>query len=77
MIEFLNQGGFAGFVWGSFGMTFGLLLLEVLQLRAERRTILTRVGRLAGLPPAGQQRGASPIAGRRAPDAVEHGRPPT
>ena len=71
MIEFLNQGGFAGFVWGAFGMTFGLLLLEVLQLRAERRTILTRVGRLAGL-----HRGDR-TAPRTAPDAVEHGPPST
>lgn len=70
MIEFLSQGGFAGFVWGSFGMTFGLLLLEVLQLRAERRTILTRVGRLAGLHPAGAQRGASATPGPSASNAV-------
>lgn len=47
--EFIHQGGYAGFVWGAFGMTFALLLAEVWQLRRSRRTILTRVGRLARL----------------------------
>lgn len=49
MSAFLSQGGYALYVWGAFGMTFGLLLLEVLQLRAQRRTILARAGRLARL----------------------------
>jgi heme exporter protein D len=49
MNEFLRQGGFAFFVWGAFGMTFLLLSAEILLLRQSRRTILTRVGRLARL----------------------------
>ena len=47
--DFLHQGGYAGFVWGAFGMTFALMLAEVWQLRRSRRTILIRVGRLARL----------------------------
>jgi heme exporter protein D len=47
--DFIHQGGYAGFVWGAFGMTFALMLAEVWQLRRSRRTILIRVGRLARL----------------------------
>jgi heme exporter protein D len=47
--DFLSQGGYAFFVWSAFGMTFGLLIAEVLTLRRNRRTILQRVGRLVRL----------------------------
>jgi len=47
--QFVHQGGYAGFVWGAFGMTFALLLAEIWQLRRSRRTILVRVGRLVRL----------------------------
>jgi heme exporter protein D len=49
MIEFLNQGGYAFFVWSAFGVTFLLLIAEILLLRHNRRTILKRVGRLVRL----------------------------
>jgi heme exporter protein D len=49
MMEFLRQGGYAFFVWGAFGVTFALLVAEVVQLRSSRRTILARVGRLSRL----------------------------
>lgn len=49
MMEFFNQGGYAGFVWGAFGMTFGLLLIEVIQLRSSRKSTLTRIRRLLRL----------------------------
>lgn len=48
-MEFFTQGGYAGYVWGAFGMTFGLLLVEVLQLRSSRKTTLTRIRRLLRL----------------------------
>lgn len=63
MSEFLQQGGYAGYVWGAFGVTFGLLLIEVIQLRWSRRTILTRVGRLVRLRSA-RQAPARPAAGK-------------
>ncbi|AFL74938.1 heme exporter protein CcmD [Thiocystis violascens] len=46
MTEFFSQGGYAFFVWGAYGMVALLLLAEILQLRAERRSMLSRLGRL-------------------------------
>ncbi len=39
MNEFLSQGGYAFFVWSSYGMGLALLVIEMLLLRRERRTI--------------------------------------
>ncbi len=44
--EFFNQGGYAFYVWASYGLCFALLLIEIFQLHKQRRTILTRIGRL-------------------------------
>jgi heme exporter protein D len=44
--EFFSQGGYAFYVWSSYGMALVLLVWELLQLRAQRRTILARLGRL-------------------------------
>lgn len=49
MMEFLNQGGFAYFVWMSYGVGFGLILAEIILLARGQRTILRRVGRLVRL----------------------------
>ena len=46
MIEFFSQGGFAFYVWMSYGVTLALMLAEIFQLRQQRRTILARLGRL-------------------------------
>jgi heme exporter protein D len=62
--QFVHQGGYAGFVWGAFGMTFALLLAEIWQLRRSRRTILVRVGRLVRLRHPRQS--TSPAASRPA-----------
>jgi len=32
MSEFLHMGGYAWYVWGSYGVTFALLILEVVFL---------------------------------------------
>lgn len=56
MMEFLNQGGYAPFVWGSYGMALALLVGEVVSLRRQRRTILTRLGRLLRLSTTGGKR---------------------
>jgi heme exporter protein D len=61
MSAFLSQGGYAFFVWSSYGMGLALLAAEVLVLHRERRTILQRLGRLARL------RNLTPSA---APEAV-------
>ena len=49
MSAFFSQGGYAFFVWMSYGLAFGLLLVEMLLLRRDRRTILARLGRLTRL----------------------------
>jgi len=60
VIEFLGQGGYAFYVWSAFGMTFALLIAEIIALRRRRRTISRQVGRLARLrsqqEPSGEQR---------------------
>ena len=33
MKEFLSMGGYAWYVWGSYGVTFALLALEIALLR--------------------------------------------
>jgi heme exporter protein D len=60
MIDFLQQGGYAGYVWSAFGMTFGLLLVEILQLRSSRRTTLTRIARLVRLRTPRRKTGSAP-----------------
>jgi len=44
-MEFLNQGGYALFVWSSYGMALVLLVGEVVVLRRQQRTILAQLGR--------------------------------
>jgi heme exporter protein D len=46
MAEFFSQGGYAGFVWGAYGMCAALMIAEVIALGRSRRTILARLGRL-------------------------------
>jgi len=46
MDAFFSQGGYAFYVWSSYGMALILLVLELVQLRRRRRTILARLGRL-------------------------------
>lgn len=46
MAEFFSQGGYAFYVWSSYGLALVLLVLELVQLRNQRRTILARLGRL-------------------------------
>ena len=43
--EFFDMGGYALYVWGSFGATAVLLALEVLVLRQQRKTLLARLRR--------------------------------
>ncbi|MBB1127082.1 heme exporter protein CcmD [Thiospirillum jenense] len=46
MITFFQQGGYAFFVWSAFGVTLGLLLLEVFFLRREQHATLRRLVRI-------------------------------
>ena len=38
--DFLNMGGYAFYVWGSFGITALVAIFEIWQVRAQRRHIL-------------------------------------
>jgi len=35
--EFLAMGGYGGYVWGAYGVTFALLASEVILLRKRKR----------------------------------------
>jgi heme exporter protein D len=43
--EFIAMGGYAGYVWGSFGITVACMAIEIFTLAARRRAALR------GLPP--------------------------
>ena len=38
--EFFAMGGYAGYIWGSFGVTAACMVLEIVVLRARRRNAL-------------------------------------
>ena len=46
MKEFFYMGGYALYVWGSFGMTALLMILEPIMIRNRRQQTLRRVSRL-------------------------------
>ncbi len=46
MTEFFSQGGYAFYVWFSYGAGLVLLVAELIQLKRQRRTILSRLSRL-------------------------------
>ncbi len=46
MTEFFAQGGYAFYVWGSYGLAAILMIAEIIQLNRRHETILTRLGRL-------------------------------
>jgi heme exporter protein D len=54
MIEFFSQGGYAFYIWASYGLAAALLAGEILQLRRQRRTIFARLGRLMRMRARGE-----------------------
>ncbi len=44
--EFFNMGGYALYVWGSFGVALLLMVVEPLMLRSRRRNVLRRISRI-------------------------------
>lgn len=46
MAEFFNMGGYALYVWGSFGVTALLMIAEPVLLARRRQTALKRVARI-------------------------------
>ncbi len=43
---FLDLGGYALYVWGSFGMTALLMIAEPLLLRSRRKAVIRRLARM-------------------------------
>ena len=43
--DFLSMGGYAIYVWGSYGVATGLIVVEVILLRSRRRAALEQLGR--------------------------------
>ena len=46
-VEFFHMGGYALYVWGSYGVTLLVFVVELVLLRHRRRTLLRRLGRMA------------------------------
>ena len=44
--EIFDMGGYALYVWGSFGMTALLMVAEPFLVRARRKAVLQRISRL-------------------------------
>jgi len=55
MSEFLNMGGYAAYVWPSFGVTALLMVAEPILLRRRNAEILRRIRRLIRMNEARQQ----------------------
>jgi len=49
MAEFFHMGGYALYVWGSFGVTALFMVAEPLLLRARSKQIRKRIARIARL----------------------------
>lgn len=45
--EFFHMGGYALYVWGSFGAAMLLMILEPILLKGRRRNILKQIARMA------------------------------
>ena len=46
MAEFFAMGGYAFYVWGSFGVTLVLMVAEIIIVRRQHRTLIQRLGRM-------------------------------
>lgn len=50
---FFEMGGYALYVWGSFGVTLVLMAAEPILLRGRRKAALKRVARIARMNASG------------------------
>ena len=49
------MGGYGFYVWGSYGVTLGLLVTEIILLIMRKRTILEHINRVRGTARRGMQ----------------------
>jgi len=47
--DFFHMGGYALYVWGSFGVTAICMIAEPILVRGRHKTVLRRIARLARL----------------------------
>ncbi len=47
--EFFYMGGYAWYVWGSYGVTALFMIVEVILVMRRRKTLLKRLARMARL----------------------------
>ena len=59
MKEFFNMGGYALYVWGSFGMTALCMIAEPILVRHRQKVTLQRVSRLVRSKTAKQSTNSS------------------
>ena len=45
LADFLAMGGYAGYVWGSFGVTVAILVIEPIVVARRRRETISRLKR--------------------------------
>lgn len=53
--DFLAMGGYALYVWGSYGVVFGLLTMEIVLLILRKRSIMRELGRMRSAARRGLQ----------------------
>jgi len=46
MAEFFHMGGYAFYVWGSYGVTALFMLIEVILVIRNKRTLMQRLARM-------------------------------
>jgi len=49
MPAFLDMGHYAPYVWGSYGVVAGLMIIEVILLMMKRKSLVKSISRLARL----------------------------
>ncbi len=47
--EFFAMGGYALYVWGSFGVTALLMIIEPIMVHQRRKAVISRISRLVRL----------------------------
>lgn len=60
--DFLAMGGYAPYVWWSFGLTAAFMLLEPLLIRRQRQSLLARLRRLYRAEQRAGGRHAGPLS---------------
>ena len=49
MADFFHMGGFAFYIWSSFGLTLLLVIMEIFMLRQQRTSVMKRIRRIVAM----------------------------